>query len=204
MRRRYVAWTLIWLIPVIPVVVLYVLFEQYNVFEFQDAPGGVKAFGPIGAYLVLLWLALRNRRMLEVRLGDDERRFLGSWELTSRSRHGHEANGQCRITEEGDALCLAGTFAESATLTSTWRSTMAQLQNGRLLVVYELKDLERDLNSEGLMKLVPDNAGRPGRLEGDWAVIGREGAMGTVVLTRSSGAAGHTKQAVGPGARHRP
>lgn len=202
MGRRYLAWTLIWLIPIIPVVVLYVLFDQYNVFEFQDAPGGVKAFGPIGAYLVFVLLALRNRRMLEVRLGDDERKFLGSWELTSRSRNGHEAVGQCRIAADGGALSLAGTFAESAKLTSTWRSTMAQLKDGQLLVVYELKDLDRDLSSEGLMKLLPDDPAGPARLEGDWAVIGRAGMLGTVVLTRSDAAAGPTK-AVATGANPR-
>lgn len=201
MGRRYVAWGAIWLIPIVPVVVLYVLFEEYNVFEFQDAPGGVKAFGPIGAYLVLVWLALRNRGLLEVKLGDDEYRLLGSWELTSHSLHGHEATGGCRITEDGGALCLTGTFSQSERVTSTWRSSMAQLDHSQLLVVYELHDRERNLSSEGLMKLMLDNTDRPARLEGDWAIVGRDGSMGTVVFTRSEAVAdATTRKAVGTGA----
>lgn len=201
MGRRLVAWILIWLVPIIPIVVLYLLFEEYNVFEFQDAPGGLKAFGPIGAYLVLVWLAMRNRRLLEVRLGDDERRLLGSWELISRSWHGHHAAGTCRITEDDNMLCLAGTFTESSELTSTWRSTIARLDHSQLLVVYELNDRERNLSSEGLMKLIVDNTDRPARLEGDWAIVGREGTRGTVAFTRAKASAATSTAKVDAGAK---
>ena len=52
-------WCLIVLIPLIPVVLLYLLFERQNYFELHDAAKGVVAVGPIAAYVVIVSLAYR-------------------------------------------------------------------------------------------------------------------------------------------------
>jgi hypothetical protein len=50
-------WGLILLLPLVPVVLLHMLFEKQNYFELHDTAKGLVAVGPIAAYVAIVGLA---------------------------------------------------------------------------------------------------------------------------------------------------
>ena len=47
-------WASLLLLPAIPVIAFYLLFDKQNYFELEDTARGIVATGPIAAYIALV------------------------------------------------------------------------------------------------------------------------------------------------------
>lgn len=187
-------WAVLLLLPMVPVVVFYAVFAEESYFELTDAARGIVTAGPIGAYLVLVWVGWRiYTRVSSVvaPLGPLARGLADSgWRFVAHSYHGTLRQGTFRVLDDdrGD-LRFAGTFEDDqGRSVGSWESTMTHCEDGRVEVVYCLEDLrggEPD-TSHGMLVLHAEGD-RPRRMTGNWVVLGRSEAHGDIECERDGG-----------------
>lgn len=178
-------WILILLIPLIPVVLLYLLFEKQNYFELQDAAKGLVAMGPIAAYLVIVGLAYRIYFKISPSFeGYDARLDLicGTWDFVSTSKSDHVRQGFCSITKNKRQLVISGNFKEGAKMVGTWQGELMGLDGNTFLMVYSLQQTGKE-NLYGLVQAAIAD-GNDKEISGIWSVVGRSDLEGSIIYTR--------------------
>lgn len=182
-------WIALLLLPLLPVVILYVIFDQANYFKLEDTARGIVATGPIAAYVALVWLGwviYKKVSNITVTSSAALKQVLGRWRFEAVSAHGTTRSGQCSITNPGGVITINGSFMENGQPVGDWRSQMAQLSDSELAVVYNLTEV-RDGHEESSKALCtlhfdPESVSP---MTGRWVVVGRDNAYGTVTYTKA-------------------
>jgi hypothetical protein len=158
------------LLPLIPVVILYWLFREQNFFDLKGgARFALSTGGPIGAYIVLLWLALNEgRKLFSSPLNDA---VVGEWTFISRSSSGKTAKGVASITPEGGDLVVRGNFREGGHTQGTWRSDAALVNSGSMVYMVNLPTAEGTFLNFVTLHLSRDNRGRVISMGGSWHAL---------------------------------
>ncbi len=181
-NRTLYAWIFVLLVPLVPVVLLYLFFQNQNYFELKDAATGIYALGPIAAYIGLVLIGWRIYSGLE-KSGRFEspylKELLGEWEMTSKSVHGTKGSGQFQIDEENGQLNVTGSMREEGQDFAQWKSEIASLKDRTLYIYYTMSQLKGashiDLN--GMCRL--SIARRPIKeMEGQWYIVGEDYTAG--------------------------
>ncbi|MDX2146819.1 MAG: hypothetical protein SFZ23_04795 [Planctomycetota bacterium] len=213
MLKGLAAYVLILVTALIPVIVLYVLFEQLNLFTVDDKfIPGIAAAGPIAAYLVLIIVGFklyeRVHRMHNA--GKDAEalaRLLGEWTFKSDSqRSGKAFTGSCSFKISDGSVHATGQVSLEGKPVGTWSSLAITCSRDVYYIMYEMTafDQGKETRTQGVNKVVPSG----NSFQGSWTVLGQEPHYGTIVyerpgtaLPRSSGAAIEAKPA-GASATH--
>lgn len=179
-------WSLVLLLPLIPVVFLYLLFEKQNYFELQDTARGIVAVGPIAAYIVLVLIALKVYQKISpsfLALNPDLDKLRGEWTFESTSKENNVRVGDCFIHNEKGQLVINGTFKDGNETVGNWESELAGFKENNLLMVYMLRDNETGENLYGLAQITISNP-EAASMSGVWSVVGRDGLRGKITYTR--------------------
>jgi hypothetical protein len=178
-------WGLILLLPLVPVVLLYMLFEKQNYFELHDTAKGLVAVGPIAAYVAIVGLATSIYSKISpsfAGLDPQLDELCGDWKFVSTSTDGLSRVGDCFINKKGQQLVVTGTFKEGDKTVGGWRGELTGLRDNNFLMVYSLQEFGHD-NLYGLVQ-VPFTAATAQEMSGTWSVVGRSGLEGTITYTR--------------------
>lgn len=181
-------WLLIVLVPLVPVIALYLLFEQQNYFQLDDPSRGLFIVGPIGAYFLLvlvgsrIFLKLPTSPSLPREVVD---KLCGEWVFESISLNNHVRSGDCTIESKNGELILTGNFKEAGKAVGHWRGEIAGVRDNNFLLVYSLQQVGPPGHVYGLVQIPLIDSSRS-RLEGTWNVVGREGQEGTIIYTRKA------------------
>lgn len=184
-------WAVLLLLPAIPVLVFYAVFDNQNYFHLEDAARGIVATGPIAAYIALVWLGWQIYKRVSSLLDPltpYEEELLGtSWRFTASSYHGTKRKGSFKVTQASNGdLCFAGTFEDDGGKNvGSWESTLAHCEDGRLQIVYDLDDFGKgDLEQTSGMLSLNADAQDPNRISGNWVVFGRAETNGNMVCEK--------------------
>ena len=180
-------WSLIVLLPLLPVVLLYILFERQNYFELHDTAKGLVATGPIAAYVVIVWIAYRIYFKISPSfVGFDERldQLCDKWTFVSTSRGGHVRQGDCTITKDRQQLVINGNFKEGETILGIWEGELTGLRGNNFLMVYSLQETGKP-NFYGLVQ-VPFGDPAAQQMSGIWSVVGELNIEGNITYTRKA------------------
>jgi len=177
------------LVPAVPVFAFYLVFKESNFVEIHDVPSGVVATGPIAAYFVLLWIGSRLSKQLNAEtspLFPFEEQLVGSaWSFEASSQNGSRQGKFTIGTDDRGRLSLNGNFKLDGRNVGSWKSTMAQCENKRLEVLYDLGEAGKGevRESTGLLSMTaePDD---PNTMSGSWAVVGDSQSFGELRCTR--------------------
>lgn len=181
-------WSLLLLLPLVPVILLYLLFEKQNYFELQDTARGIIAMGPIAAYVGLVLIAWRiylKISPLFIALNTHLDQICGDWIYKSVSKNGNIRIGDCFIRNEKGQLVINGNFKDGDKTVGTWECDLAGLRGNNLLMVYRLREI-KDSGPDNVYGLVqvPFGEATASEMTGIWTVIGREDSEGTITYTR--------------------
>lgn len=180
-------WVLILLLPLVPVVLLYMLFEKQNYFELQDTAKGIVAVGPIAAYVVIVGMATTiYSRISPSFAGLDPQldEICGDWTFVSTSTGGNIRKGDCFIKKKGQQLVVTGTFNEGDNPVGGWNGELTGLRDNNFLMVYSLREIGHE-NLYGLVR-VPFSTATTQKMSGTWSVVGRSELEGTITYTRKA------------------
>jgi hypothetical protein len=183
MRNRNIfAWVFVILIPLIPVILLYLFFQSQNYFELRDPRLGIYALGPIAAYVGLVIIGWQIFRGLE-KSGRLEspyfQQLLGEWEMESKSIHETEGTGNFNIDEKDGKLVVTGIMRENGEEYAQWNSEIACLRNRFLYIYYDMEQLkgEGHIILKGMCRLsiqeIPVK-----EMEGQWYIVGENYTAG--------------------------
>jgi hypothetical protein len=181
-------WSLVVLLPLVPVILLYLIFEKQNYFELTNTARGVVAMGPIAAYFVLVGVVWRVYKKMSPLFATHDARIdqlCGDWTFESSSRGGNVRVGDCFIRCDRGQLQINGSFKDNDKTVGTWECELAGVRGNNLLMVYALDSISDgdDDNLHGLVKVTFGEATAP-EMTGIWTVIGREGLEGTITYRR--------------------
>jgi hypothetical protein len=127
----------VFLLPLVPVLLLYWLFKELNFFELTGGPQWVlKAGGPVAAYCWLLWFAVKNVGKLWS--NDANEAFIGKWVFESKSPTGKIGTGVCLVEEKNGDLTISGTFSEVGKNRTNWSAEFAIAGSSRLIYLTSL------------------------------------------------------------------
>lgn len=188
MRTLLGIWATLLLVPIIPVVILYLIFDQANYFKLEDTAKGILATGPIAAYVALVWIGwvIYGRvSKLTVKSSSALKEVLGTWDFEAESSHGTKRSGQCTITNPRGILKISGSFFVGGNPVGQWRSQMAQLTESNLSVLYTLSEIRegKEVSSRGVCTLSFDPKS-VSPMQGVWVVVGAPDAFGTITYTK--------------------
>ena len=182
------AWSIVLLLPVVPVSLIYLFFSGENYFELTDPAKGIVAVGPIAAYigLVLIGWRIYSRMSKGFTLANPlVKDIVGSWHFEAHSAGGHLRKGVCTIKYEEGLIHMNGEFKVEDKHLGNWNSELAILKGGNMHIVYELKEINEEgiQTMEGVCTLTLGE--KPiRRMSGVWAVVGKEGMSGTIIYVK--------------------
>lgn len=180
-------WSLILLLPLVPVVLLYMLFEKQNYFELHDTAKTFLATGPIAAYVAIVWIAYKIYFKISPSFaGFDARldQLCDNWRFVSTSKGGHVRQGDCTIIKDRQQLVINGNFKEAEKIVGVWEGELTGLRGNNFLMVYSLHETGKP-NLYGLVQVpVSDATGQ--EMSGIWTVVGRSDLEGTITYTRKA------------------
>jgi hypothetical protein len=177
------------LIPLVPAVLLYELFDSLNSASVIQTNQGIKLGGPAALYFILLTFALRyiNRwRTKTDPFAKLRKDLIGTWDVDSVSSHGRKAVSKSSFQLDDDSLSLAGgSFDEEGKTIGNWTPDHIILDRDRdqVIFLYDLKDATGGVNWRGLMELTIDR-GTQLVMKGTWEVIGPNHHSGTVTFVK--------------------
>jgi hypothetical protein len=177
------SWSLVLLLPVVPVIALYLLFEKQNYFELHDTTKGLVAMGPIAAYVFMVGIGYR----IYFKIADFDPRLdqlCGNWRFVSTSLGSHTRNGTCAITKVRQQLVVNGDFNEGGQIIGTWKGELTGVSNDNFLMVYSLRQPGTEI-LYGLVT-VPLGAATADSMSGIWSVVGKAELEGTIIYTRKA------------------
>lgn len=179
-------WSILLLLPVIPVILLYWLFAELNYFELQNTVKGIVATGPIAAYVGIILIGSNIYRKMVATPDQGLEDLVGNWTIVSASGTGAKGIGTCYIQYDRGELTISGDFrSEDLKESGTWHCEMVKMRNNRLLMAYTLQTIrngEKD-TLDGITILSFGNQPVT-KMKGIWAIAGREKMSGTVEYTR--------------------
>jgi hypothetical protein len=183
-------WSVLLLLPLIPVFLLYAFFEGQNYFELQQTAKGIVATGPIAAYVFIVGLGWRiYLKLIKETLSASPalEELPGHWKFRSISSHGTAREGNCYISNERGRLVLNGDFQEDGKQAGLWNSEVTQIKGNKLIVVYSLQELKegKPVKFDGL-STVSFGAPPVSRMRGIWIVVGEADMSGSIEYTRVS------------------
>jgi hypothetical protein len=179
-------WSILLLLPLIPVIILYKLFASWIFFELQDTAKGLVASGPIAAYFGLIyagWNIYKKMGRPQDPLLDH---LVGDWTIASASVNGPRGTGTCYIKNDGGELTISGDFqSQDNQETGNWHCEMVKVKNNRLLMAYSLTTVRKTVTDtlDGITILTFGNQPIK-RMTGIWIVVGKENMSGSVVYTK--------------------
>lgn len=182
------AWILLLLLPLIPVIVLYMVFAGQNYFELQDTARGIVAVGPIAAYVAIVILGWKAMVGIEKEgrssspLHDE---LIGQWNLKSKSIHDTPGEGNCFIENDHGMLVISGNLSENGENLGTWKSEMTLVKDHNLYIFYTMTQI-KETGSEKLDGICTLTFGAPpvNQMQGTWIVVGVSEMAGEMTLTR--------------------
>ena len=182
------AWILLILLPLIPVIVLYIFFAGQNYFELKDAAKGIVAVGPIAAYVAIVLLGWKAMIELskEGRSSNPQLNELtGEWILNSKSIHDTLGGGDCFIENNQGALTITGNLSENGRNLGTWQSEMTLVKDHNLYIFYSMTQVKGtgSLKLDAMCTLIFGPAPVK-QMTGTWIVIGMSDRAGQMTLTR--------------------
>jgi hypothetical protein len=145
-NRTLFAWVFVLLIPLIPVVSLYLFFQNQNYFEIKDAERGIYALGPIAAYFGLVltgWQIFRGLEKSGQSNNPYSKELLGEWEMESKSIHGTKGSGKFQIDEKNGELVVVGSMRELGEEFAQWNSEIASVKGVLYIFTTICPNLER-------------------------------------------------------------
>jgi hypothetical protein len=178
------------LIPLVPAVLLYELFNSINSASVVQTNQGIKLGGPAALYFVLLILALwyvNKWRTKTDPLEKLKKDLVGNWNVNSVSSSNRTAvsTSSFRLNEDNNLISAGGSFIEEGRTIGTWTPDQIILDQVRdnVIFLYDLRDAAADVNLRGLMELT---IGRqtPLIMQGTWEVIGPNRHRGTVTFEK--------------------
>lgn len=181
-------WSLVVLLPLVPVILLYLIFEKQNYFELTSTAKGIVAMGPIAAYVALVLIVWRIYNKMSPLFATEDKRLeelCGDWSFKSTSRDGNVRVGDCFIRCERGQLEINGSFKDNDKTVGTWECELAGVRGNNLLMVYALREISdgEDDNLHGLVQ-VPFGTAATTEMSGIWTVVGRDNLEGTITYTR--------------------
>jgi len=181
MKRIILPYTIVGLLPLIPVIVLYYIFKDQNYFGLEQKEKGLLMLGPIAAYVVLLpILSKLFFRIVKSSYGlqDGTEKLLGDWKLSSKSSNETVYNGKISCKLSNGELVISGTMSFEGDYISQISTIVSKLLDNKLYLIYQMTDKRDDVKSKiGYSKL---NIGANfNQMQGDWTVI-NEDSSGTV------------------------
>jgi hypothetical protein len=189
MKRRLMGvWLMLLFAPLVPVVILYFIFDQANYFKLEDAARGIVATGPIAAYVALVLVGVTvYRRLFNIAQVSSSalKQVKGQWTFVTTSAHETERAGRCTIDTVGGQLTVTGTFVQAGEPVGDWHSVMARLTDSELTVVYDLSEIRggKAKGSQGLLTLYFDSKS-VSPMKGRWVAVGESGAHGTITFSK--------------------
>jgi hypothetical protein len=181
-NRTLFAWVFVIMIPLIPVILLYLFFQNQNYFELKDPTLGIYALGPIAAYIGLVIIGWRIFRELE-KSGRLEspyfQQLLGEWEMESKSIHASAGKGNFNIDDKGGELVITGSIRENGEEYAQWNSEIAYLRDRYLYIYYNMEQLKEEgpTNLKGMCRLCILNIPVK-EMEGQWTIVGESYTAG--------------------------
>lgn len=131
----------VFLLPLVPVVVLYRLFGEANYFGFDGWAKGVTASGPVALYVFLIYFGLRFIRWYvdNVDSTQVDSRFFGVWAMESRTED-KSAHRLSSVKVEWDAgVKLSGDWAdEDGNHIGSWSSRCVDVKGTEFHFTYVL------------------------------------------------------------------
>ena len=189
-KKLLLIWIVLLLGPLVPVLILYLIFEQANYFRLEDTARGIVATGPIAAYVAMVWLGwTMYKRVSNITLVSSAalKQVIGRWTFEAESGHGTKRGGHCTITAPGGILTIEGSFIEDGMPVGEWRSQMARLTDSELSIVYTLTELRggASKSSRAVCTLHFDPVS-VSPMKGAWVVVGAADAYGTITYTKAT------------------
>lgn len=199
MGNRLFQLSIIILLPLLPAVLLYMLFGELNSAGVQwTGTYAVQLGGPVAAYVSVLVIAWRIYKKLYVLVNPLEsilRGLEGNWHIESKTgTSGRKAQSGTKIVLDDGALRIdGGTFFSVAADGSKgdpigqWSAEMAVSDGRRLKYFYTLTDsLAAPSTWRGLVEADLQPGSKSPAFRGTWQVIGKEFHSGTIVLTKAT------------------
>lgn len=134
------------LLPLIPVTLLYLLFKDLNTFGLE---GGLKyvvqAGGPIASYFAILnYLFSYIKSMSPVykkaqSVKEIANLVVGDWDFEAKSFDSDRATGSCRISFDQNDIVIRGSFRQHGKATTDWESKYCRLKTDQFFYAYELR-----------------------------------------------------------------
>jgi hypothetical protein len=173
------------LVPLIPVILLYWLFSEQNYFDLKGgAKYALSAGGPIAAYFILVRLALYQApKLFSSPLNDS---VIGDWTFVSKSSSGKSAKGTASIAAEGGDLVVRGSFREGGQTLETWRSDAALVNSGSMVYLLNLPTAEGTFLNFVTLNLSRDKKGNVMVMSGSWHALRDVLKRGEIEFRRKS------------------
>lgn len=184
-----VVWSVLILVPILPIFLLYVFFERKNFFNLQDLSKGIVASGPIAAYvaLVLIGWQIYINVLASYSPQNPMTTYLeGDWEYRSNSFDGRISRvGNFYIRNDKGRLILSGDFRANGKRAGNWESEMVMLKENQLSFLYTLVELKEGEHqkTDGFCKITFGKC-PVSEMSGIWVVIGEKGISGEIYLIR--------------------
>jgi hypothetical protein len=192
MPRNLLSFSMAFLVPLIPAVVLFWLFSGMNLAEFSQAGEiGVKLGGPAALYVVVVLIAFQFAGKLLAPadpLQSLKTELVGRWDMSSRSGvSGTTATSTCAFTlDEGDLRLSGGQFVTEGKESGTWKPDKVFLGQDGLAYLYELTVVGAETAEwRGLVDLNFDRQkGKLSALRGTWRIVGPKFHSGVVTFLK--------------------
>lgn len=186
MNQLIKVWSILLLLPLVPVILLYMFFADRNYFELQNTARGFVAMGPIAAYVALILIGWNIYKKMGPAPDPSLDHLVGSWTINSTSVNGPHATGTCYINNDKGELTISGDFrSQDNQETGNWHCEMVKVKNNQLLMAYSLTTVRKTRSDtlDGITILTFGN--RPvKRMTGTWIVVGKENMSGFVEYTK--------------------
>jgi hypothetical protein len=175
--------------PLVPVVVLYLLFNSQNFFELEGWVRGLVAGGPIAAYVFIVVLGWRvfGDSALGFGADDDVVSLVGEWAYTSTSSDSDTVfTGTCTFERTATGVSAAGAVTQDGTPVGSWTSEVVEKASNAIVIVYNMTSARdgRQVTHQGVSRLVL--SGDHQTMQGTWAVLGEAGMAGTLAYQRKA------------------
>ena len=176
------------LFPLIPTVILFLLFENIAEVNYKESALAVKVTGSAAFYVVLLLFSMKNIGHFFDPLYRIRKNTVGKWNYETIGYDGKHGAGAAEITIDEDNLTITGTLtiaghADPRTQRKySWDATEIYLTKDKITWFFNFPGMQR----EGVARLNfhHDANGIIHKMIGEWGVAGQERG-GSIEMTRS-------------------
>ena len=173
--RNLFAYAMVILIPLLPVVVLYIVFDGLNYFNFEDNLKGIVATGPIAAYFALLpivWGIFKKMYPDLSVMSKKAKKLIGNWEVVSTSSNNHTYEGAVKISFKDYRLKISGQFKNNGVIVALFDTIVIKIDDVTMHMIYQIDDTNdsnRSKHYKGYCVLYIDTD--KNEMTGQWALV---------------------------------